>query len=287
MTEMRLLARLYLVLLLWAGCPLWAQAGAPARFEVAVIKPEPDCALGQNGGGRMGQVSPGRIEVLCTTMWNLIGGAYAVDEHLERRRVQLEGGPRWLKSETFRVTAKAENGTASISMMMGPMLRALLEERLALKTHGETREGAVYELTAGKGGLKAKESVPGACLPSDLSRPPQDVRPNSDSFKNCGIRNLRSRGGMVLEATGVTMSEFAKSLPLEHETINRTGIEGRFDFVLRYSNESTPVAADNSAAERSSEIFTAIANQLGLRIAPARGPVQIVIIDSVQRPSEN
>jgi uncharacterized protein (TIGR03435 family) len=103
-------------------------------------------------------------------MWDLIGGAYAVDDHLERRRVHVEGGPGWLRSETFSVTAKAYDGTVSVPTMMGPMMRALLEERLALRTHSESRQGPVYDLVANKGGLKAKASAEGSCVPSDISR---------------------------------------------------------------------------------------------------------------------
>ena len=286
LVEMRIVARFFLFLVTLAAGPVWAQPSSVPRFEVAVIKPAPDCALGSNGGGKLGLMSPGRIEVECATMWSLIGGAYAVDEHLQRRRVQIEAGPRWLKSETYRVTAKAEDGKASVPMMLGPMMRALIEERLALKTHSETREGSVYELVAAKGGLKAKASAPGACVPADPNRPPQDWHPNSDTYKNCGIRNLRARGGMVLEATGVTMSELAQSLPLDRETVNLTGIEGRFDFVLRYSIEDASAQAAESAIERWPGIFTAV-EQIGLRVIPARGPLQFVIIDSVQKPTEN
>jgi len=95
---MRLVARFLSLPALVMACPVWGQPTTAPRFEVAVIKPEPGCAL-QNGGGRLGQFSPGRIEVLCATLWNMIGGAYSVDERLERRRIQIEGGPGWLKSE--------------------------------------------------------------------------------------------------------------------------------------------------------------------------------------------
>jgi uncharacterized protein (TIGR03435 family) len=286
---MRMIARYFWLPVALAASSIWAQPSLGPRFEVAVIKPAPDCALASNGGGggKLGQMSPGRIEVECATLWNLIGGAYAVDEHLQRRRVQIEGGPRWLKSETYRITAKTEDGRASVPMMMGPMMRALMEERLALRAHTEMREGPVYELVGAKGGLKAKASTPGACVPGDPNRPPQDLHPNSDTYKNCGMRSLRTRSGMVLEATGVTMSELAQSLPLDRETVNRTGIEGRFDFVLRYSNEDASTPAAESTTERSPGIFTALVEQLGLRVIPARGPLQFVIIDSVQRPTEN
>ena len=284
---MRIVAHCFLLPITLAGGPVWAQSPSVPHFEVAVIKPAPDCALGSNGGGKLGLMLPGRIEVECATMWNLIGAAYAIDEHLQRRRVQIEGGPRWLKSETYRVTAKAEDGKVSVPMMLGPMMRALLEERLALKTQSETREGPVYELVVAKGGLKAKASAPGTCVPGDPTRPPQDWHPNSDTYKNCGIRNLRARSGMVLEATGVTMSELAQSLPLDRETVNRTVIEGRFDFVVRYSNEDAPAPAAELAIERSPGIFNALAEQIGLRVIPARGPLQFVIIDSAQKPTEN
>ena len=275
-----------LLFVLTAGL-VWAQPGGAPRFEVAVIKPAPGCALGQNGGGKVGLLAPGRIQVECATMWNLIGGSYAVDERLERQRVQIEGGPGWLKSETYSVTAKADNGNAPVPMMMGPMMRALLEERLGLKTHGETREGPVYELAVTKGGLKAKLSTPGSCVPADLNRPPQEQHPNSSTHKNCGFRNLRARNGMVMEATGVTMSELARSLPLDRETIDRTGIAGRFDFVLRYSTEDVPGPGADSGIEPSPGILTAIVEQLGLRISRARGPLQLVIIDSVEKPTDN
>lgn len=284
---MRIVAHCILLPVILGSGLVRAQPPSIPHFEVAVIKPAPDCALAPNGGGKFGLMSPGRIEVECATMWNLIGAAYAIDEHLQRRRVQIEGGPRWLKSETYSLTAKAEDGKVSVPMMMGPMMRALLEERLALKAHNETREGPVYELIAAKGGLKAKTSAPGACVPDDPTRPPQDLHPNSNTYKNCGIRNLRARSGMVLEATGVTMSELARSLPLDRETVNRTRIEGRFDFVLRYSNEDAPAPAAAAAVERSPGIFTALVEQLGLRVVPARGPLRFVIVDSVQRPTGN
>src|SRR5579862_8459165 len=127
---MRIVARWFLLPSTLAASTVWAQPSLVPRFEVAVIKPAPDCALGRSGGGKLGLMSPGRIEVECATVWNLIAGAYAVDEHLQRRRVQIEGGPRWIKSETYSVTAKAEDGKASVPMMLGPMMRALIEERL-------------------------------------------------------------------------------------------------------------------------------------------------------------
>ena len=284
---MKMVARCLLLSVTLGAGPVWAQSPSVPHFEVAVIKPAPDCALGSNGGGKLGLMLPGRIEVECATMWNLIGGAYAVDEHLQRRRIQIEGGPRWLKSETYSVTGKAEDGKMSVLMMLGPMMRALLEERLALKAHSETREGPVYELVVAKGGLKANAWVSGACVPGDPNRPPQDWHPNSDTYKNCGIRNLRSRSGMVLEATGVTMSELAQSLPLDRETLNHTSIEGRFDFVLRYSNEGAPAPAAESTIERSPGIFTALVEQIGLRVIPARGPLPFVIIDSAEKPTPN
>ena len=285
--KMQIVARCLLLSVTVGAASVWAQSPSLPHFEVAVIKPAPDCALASGGGGKLGMMSPGRIEVECATIWNLIGGAYAVDEHLQRRRIQIEGGPHWLKSETYRITAKAEDGKVSVAMMMGPMMRALMEERLALKTHTETREGPVYELVVAKGGLKAKPSAPGACVPGDPNRPPQDWHPDSDTYKNCGIRNLRNRTGMVVQATGVTLSELAQFLPLDRVTLDHTGIEGRFDFVLRYSNEDAQAPPADLTTERSPGIVAALAEQIGLRVSAARGPLPFVIIDSVQKPTPN
>jgi uncharacterized protein (TIGR03435 family) len=282
---MPIATRTYLLTFTLAVAPVLSQTAQAPHFEVAVIKPAPDCTLEQIG--RFGLLLPGRLDIACATMLTLISGAYAIDDRLERRRIHIEGGPAWLKSATYSVTAKAEDAKASVQMMMGPMMRALVEERLALKTHTETREGPVYELTATKSGLKAKASTPDSCVPYDPTRPLQDMQPNSATFKNCGFRNLRAKSGIVMEGTGVTMNDLAKSLPLDRETLNRTGIEGAFNFVLRYSPQGTPAPAADSTIERWPEIFTAIGEQLGLRIGPGRGPVHFLIIDSVQKPAEN
>jgi uncharacterized protein (TIGR03435 family) len=269
--------------LIWAQL-IWAQSARPPRFEVAIIKPAPDCTLTQ--GVRLGQISPGRLDVECAIVSSLIGGAYSVDEHLEKRRVQIEGGPAWIKSEKVAITAKSEDGKASVAMMLGPMMQALLEERLAVKTHLETREGPVYELVVAKGGLKATPSAPGSCVKVDLASPPQDQHPDSPTYKNCGGTNRRTRNGMVWQATGVTMAEVARFVSFDRETFNRTNIEGKFDFTLRYSLPAAPGQEADPGVEHWPEIFTAIGD-IGLKIVPARGPVQYVIIDSVQRPTDN
>jgi uncharacterized protein (TIGR03435 family) len=92
---------------------------------------------------------------------------------------------------------------------------------------------------------------------------------------------------MVLEATGVTTRELAKSLSLDRESVDRTGVEGRFDFVLRYSSEGLPAPGAESAVEPWPGIFTAIVEQTGLKLNRARGPLHFLVIDSVQRPAEN
>src|SRR5579884_3728296 len=109
---MRRFARYLPFSLPFAAGLLWAQQAGGPHFEVAVIKPARGCALMPNGGGKLGLISPGRIEVECATMWNLIGDAFAVDDHLQRKRLSIEGGPAWLRSETYSVTAKANDGNA-------------------------------------------------------------------------------------------------------------------------------------------------------------------------------
>jgi uncharacterized protein (TIGR03435 family) len=130
---------------------VWSQA----KFEVASIRPCKADAVPEGGrkGGRE-SLSPGRLTLECHTVKSLIQMAYVLFANGSvhpRTVVPMEGGPAWINSERYTIDAKAE-GTPSHGMMHGPMLQALLEERLNLKVHRETREIPVYVLTVAKGG---------------------------------------------------------------------------------------------------------------------------------------
>jgi uncharacterized protein (TIGR03435 family) len=160
-----------------------------------------------------------------------------------------------------------------------PMLQALLADRFKLALRRETRELPVYELVAAKNGIKIAPLKEGSCIAPDPQKPPSS-RPGDPPPRLCN--NLRmTKGG--IEAVGVDMTRLANTLAaaLRRTVINKTGFAGVFDLHFEYA----PVE-DTTDSTRPS-IFTALQEQLGLRIESTKGPVEVLVVDRVQRPSEN
>jgi bla regulator protein BlaR1 len=266
-----------------------AQSAAVAtpKFEVASIR---SC----EGGGPPvppPPPSPGRLNV-CLPVMSLIMQAYGrfatgrLNPNLVA--VSIEGGSAWIKSDSYRVTAKPD-GNASEEMMRGPMMQALLEDRFKLKTHRETRDIPVYALTAAKGSLKLQPFKEGSCTPVDLTKPPAPPAPGQ-TFCDYGVR--RGKGsGVTVEAQGRSLDEFSRLLgvAVDRPVIDKTGIMGTFDIHLDFAPDQGtpqfPVSTDEPAGGPS--IFTAIQEQLGLKLEPAKGPGEFLVIDHVERPTEN
>jgi uncharacterized protein (TIGR03435 family) len=255
-------------------------------FEVATIRLCDSDAGGRSGGGKS---TPGRLNLNCQTLGDadrsfpgLIAQAYGLFAGGHRNPPwsipPVEGGPAWLKADRYEIVAKAE-GDASPDMMNGPMLQALLEDRFKLKVHRDTREIPVYALTVAKGGAKLRPFQEGSCT-------------------HCGGGGTIRGSNFVLHGQGVTLDEIAKSLGigLDRPVIDKTGLEGKFDFELEFArdqamapafrdpNQVIPAAADPSAG---ASIFTAIQEQLGLKLEPTKGPGEFLVIDAVERPSGN
>jgi uncharacterized protein (TIGR03435 family) len=278
--------------------PAQSTAASLQKFEVAAIR-HCETSVGGGAGGRTdgggGRTapSPGRLNTNCQTVAALIQMAYVrfangrTDGPLH---VRISGGPAWINSERYDINAKAE-GNASKETMNGPMLQALLEDRFSLKTHRETREVPVYELTVAKGGAKLQTFKEGSCTPADTAH--SSAPPARDEKPRCGLGGIRITGPILsLEARGVSLSEFSTNTLsiLDRPVINKTDILGLFDFHLEFSpDENTPalprLASANDLASLS--IFTAVQQQLGLRLAAAKGPGEILVIDSIKKPSEN
>lgn len=249
-------------------------------FEVASIKPNPDCV----GDRQDEQFSPGRVSVTCIPLRSLIQAAYgtfANGPNPNPQRLRLFGLPDWAGSDRFNITAKAK-GDAPMDQMFGPMLQALLEDRFRLKVHRETRELPVYTMTVAKGGLKIRASKAGSCVPVDLNHSDQPS-PNW-----CGRMTGRpSSQRIVDDAYGMSMAEIGSKFlanRLDRPVIDETGIAGMFDAHLEFSRSdlSRPDADPDSGAP---SIFTAVQEQLGLKLSPGRGPVEVLVIDHVERPS--
>jgi uncharacterized protein (TIGR03435 family) len=207
-----------------------------------------------------------------------------------------------MSSENYNLEAKAE-GNPPFPEMRGPMLRALLEDRCHLKVHRETREGPVYELAVVKGGAKIQPMKEGGCIPIDMNHPPPPPARGEPLPNYCGTQTMKmGQGRSVFDAHGISLMDLARgaiSDQVDHPVIDKTGLTALFDIHLEFApnfihtpgvgsrggsaEPGSPAAADSEAPS----IFTALTEQLGLRLVAARGPVQVLVIDHVERPSAN
>jgi uncharacterized protein (TIGR03435 family) len=311
---------LALALMLGVSPPsaVFAQAsqprGAPKpTFEVASIKPTKECG-GRGGtktggppggGGRGVSESPGRIEWDCATVAGLIKEAYG---RYANGRVAsivynpppLQGGPAWINSDTYSIMAKAENAV-SMGMMNGPMLQALLEDRFKLKVHRGIKQAQVYVLAAAKAGPKLKPFQQGSCTPLDPERPLGPPQPGKPRGCNMMIRGVPEKGSNIvaIDMGSATLDDLSTGLArvVGRPVIDKTGIHGMFTIYVEFAvDEGTPGLVPPPDAPRppvsdepaaGSSIFTALQEQLGLKLTPSKGPTEVLVIDRVERPSEN
>ena len=260
-----------------------AQSGAVAmpKFEVASIKP----CIGE-APNRSGSRSPGRLNRECQTVMDLIRAAYVTfaNGHVDLvSSIPIEGGPGWINSDRYTIDAKAD-GIPSEVMMSGPMLQALLEERFKLKVRRETKERLVYELTVAKGGPRLQPFTEGGCVPFDFTKYPPEVLAPGQS--RCGGRNVKKGLNRTIEERGMRLDDFCSVIlgHLDRPVVDKTGITGRFDFHLEYALDGVAPPDEPSTAP---SIFTAVQDQLGLKLVPPKGLSEFLVIDHVERPSAN
>jgi uncharacterized protein (TIGR03435 family) len=280
----------------------------PARpqFEVASLKPNNGC---ENTPPRSGPLSPspGRLEMPCVTLQGLIQTAYGTfgdGATIDPQPLHMEGGPAWMRSERFSLSAKAEaNGPTRTEMLAGPLLQALLEGRFQLKTHREMRETPVYAMTIGKGGIKVPPLADGACAPLDLANPPPLRKPGDPPPNVCGVMLFRpaGQGDITIEVRGSTMTQFAQRLSqfVDRTVVDRSGIPDKFNFKLEFTPDPNmpgqrPFAgrgADSgnltALLDAGPDLFVALQEQIGLRLSADKGPVSFLIIDYVEKPTAN
>jgi bla regulator protein blaR1 len=277
------------------NAPAIRAQNAPAptpKFEVASIRP---CQGERQVPGMPGiqpwaNSSPGRLSTGCNRLLDangigLIGYAYP--------ELPIKGGPPWLPSAFYEINATAE-GNPSVKMMMGPMMQVLLEDRFQLKIHRETSEGPVYFLTVARGGPKLHSFNEGSCTPYSPFAP-TPLQPGQ-AYCRYQISVVTSSA----EVQGGTLDEFSDLLQtiLERPVINKTGITGRFDIRIEFSREGTKLAAmpliqPSGGLSAASDpkgppsIFTVLQDQLGLRLESGKGPAEMLVIDHIEKPSEN
>lgn len=267
-----------------------AVASAQVPFEVASVKPT--LAKGDEALGASFSVQPGgRLVATSATLRDLV--AYAYDSQW----FQIEGGPDWAADAKFDISARSQNLDAT-QRELRSMLRSLLVTRFKLQAKPETRALPVYELIVATGngrlgpGLRRANvdctDVLDARAVLDLSR----VAPEREACQPEGRFIAGPTTSMELVRKGVTMQVLARMLTAlaRRTVIDRTGLTGAYDFELTYSPENViyvvqggPIQTAGSPGDGLS-IFTAVREQLGLRLTSARGPGEVLVIESAMRP---
>ncbi len=248
-------------LLLCISAAVYAQSAVAPRFEVASIKPssaDPSSPSGMQTGN-------GRLHASNVTLKRCIVGAFGVGPH------QISGGPSWLDSDRFEILAKADQAPpktdqpADDDAALMLMLQGLLAERFKLVFHRETRIISALVLEVAKSGPKLEMAKSG------------ESKTHTSS----------SNTGVTIDARSSDMNSFAKVLgrTLELPVVNHTGLEGAFNFKLRWTPENA--RPKDGLAPEGASIFTAIQEQLGLHLRSEKIPVEFLVIDHAEKPSEN
>ena len=275
---MRTRARSVAVVLLGAiGLTSGLHAQSPdthPTFDVAAVKREAGIVSGMTFAARPG----GTLTVINNELTNVIDNAYGI------RRYQLIGGPDWINADRYNIQAKAGGDIPRDELML--MLRSLLERRFALRVHRERRELPIYVMTTAKGGLKVPRARDGSCVAFDPRNPP---RPSlgEPRMPLCGNNHITQS---TWNATSIGMPEAAAALVgvLERSVVDKTGVSGKFDIHLWWMPDQAPAGADGVRPEASAvSLFTALEEQLGLKVESSRGPVDVLVIDHVERPTDD
>lgn len=255
-TAIRLISMLRVIatLVVWVSGTLYGQSTAAQQFEVASVKPSTSSS-NSSSGIRTGH---GRLDARNVTLKRCIMGAYGVGPH------QISGGPDWLDSERFEILAQAEQPIDDDGVLM-VMLQGVLAERFKLAIHRETRTIQAFVLEVAKNGPKLEKATDG------------------EATTNTSTNN----GGVMIDAHHADLDSFARALSrkMDLPVVNHTGLEGIYNFKLNWTPE-TAKGADSGVAEAPS-IFTAIQEQLGLRLHSQKTSVEILVIDRAEKPSAN
>jgi uncharacterized protein (TIGR03435 family) len=261
-----------------------AQASSPA-FEAASVKPNKSASRPVGGSGFM---PGGRFRATWTTTRELIALAYG----LTLPDFQMSGGPKWIDSDHFDIIATAEGPPAPDFAQMRMMLRALLQERFELRVHSATKTLPIYRLVlADRGGRLGPQLQRGSvdCVAAHTN----GDQPLLSERTPCGM----TLGGGTMVATSIPMSLLALSLSsiVGRYVADRTGLTGPFDLDLTWTAIETqqglgvdalPGVPSLTPGEKNGpSLFTALQEQLGLKLESTKGPVDVLVIDHVDQPT--
>ncbi|ADW70497.1 TIGR03435 family protein [Granulicella tundricola] len=240
-------------------------AGKAEPFEVATIKlVDP----GERAGRFIRMEGDHRFIGKNYTLKLLIAAAYELNPKT------ISGGPGWVTEDHYDVVAVTPGEKKPSRDQQMAMLRLLISERFALKFHREQKEFSIYELSRAKGGSKLKASTQ---APDEAPQTISTVYPQK----------------IKMPARNVSMGDFASVLQraiLDRPVVDKTGLTGRYDFDLEWAPDETQLSGDIPAAPADSPsppLFTAVQEQLGLKLEETKGMVNALVIDGAHRPLEN
>jgi uncharacterized protein (TIGR03435 family) len=223
-------------------------------FEVATIKPSDPTETGQGF-----QVRGGRhVHVRNESVMTMLTFAYGVHQK------QIVGGPEWIKDHYDIDGVPDVEGVPSLHQQQ-EMLQSLLVERFKLKFHREKRELAIYAIIPAKGGPKLTKTA------SDPDNLPDQTGNGNDNQQ-------------MMRFTNNSMDDFALGMQyfMDKPVVNQTALPGRFDFTLQWSTGVAPATGSDVPG-----MFTAIQEQLGLKLEATKGQVEVLVVDGLERPSQN
>ena len=237
----------------------------------------------------MFMITPDGMKITNVPLWMIVREAFGLEND------RLFGGPGWSKTSMFDIEGKVapEDAPKLKTLTMEQrrqMMIALLEERFGLKFHHETRDLPMYELVVAKGGVKMQASKPD----------PEGPDPGPGPVPSPGRHMLMMHGRGHIESTGTAISGLARLLSgqLGRTVVDKTGLTGDFDYKLDWTPDDmasamtksgNPAPGDNPSSQDAvgPSLFTALEEQLGLKLESTKGPVDVIVIDQLEQPTAN
>jgi uncharacterized protein (TIGR03435 family) len=249
----------------------WSQDAPAKKLTYDVISVKPDTS---GGGGMRIMITPDGFQADNVSLKMLMQTAYQYNQEL------IFGLPKWADTDRFDVKAKvAEEDLPGLKSMAPPdrikIVQNIVEERFKVKVHRETKELPTYDLVIAKGGLKIKEAVLDENSPKAMKGP--------DGKVHGGMMRM---GRGTLSGQGIPMETLIKMLSsvTQRTVVDKTGLKGTYDLELKWTPEDAPAGATE---ETGPSIFTAVQEQMGLRLDASKGMVETLIVDHAEKPSED
>jgi uncharacterized protein (TIGR03435 family) len=267
---------------------LFRPSGPPLSYDVATIKP-----IDSNTADRVVKLPPGAAR--STSLSPLSIRRYIMNAYGAIYAAQVIGGPDWLNKDAYTINGKAPDELEAAMQKMTfadrndqthSMQQSLLAERFHLKAHFETRVLPVYEIVPAKGGLKITEvPAPPEFKPGD---PPPRFRPGDPLPPGTSMTMLNSNGLRVFNGRAIKMQALIRPIGPDagdRPIVDHTGFSGYFDVKDLTWAPLGDASATNSPDAPS--LTVALQEKLGLKLVPAKDPIEVLVIDSIDRPTEN